>query len=222
MTLQENRDSYKVKGLSLSQFVLQCSDCHQLCLEKTARIVENRSRAPRGWEALFNSVAEERRSEDLDLCESRCRYMQATCPSQDKVQQYEQALAAASLKPKKSTPLNTSVLQEASRCEHAVEVFSNVLFALAHKPSKVSFPTKDLKTGGTTDAEAHGGAPTEAHRKVLEGAKSTDTDISRRWRKLRQERLDSKVHDLAASTGSSSVPDTAATSPGSSGTTPKW
>lgn len=222
MALQENRDSYKVKALSLSEFVQQCSDCHQLCLEKTVRVLDNRSRAPRGWEALFNSVAEERRSEDLDLCESRCRYMQTTCPSQDKVQQYEQALAAASLKPKKSTPPNPSVLQDASRCEHAVEVFSNVLFALAHKPSKVSFPTKDLKTGGNTDAESHAGAPTEAHRKVLEGAKNMDNDVSCRWSKLRHERFGSKAQDVASSTGSSLAPDTAAASPASSGTTPKW
>ncbi|AYU81178.1 ribosomal P protein AGP2beta-1, putative [Leishmania donovani] len=222
MALQENRDSYKVKAFSLSEFVQQCSDCHQLCLEKTARVVENRSRAPRGWEALFDSVAEERRSEDLDLCESRCRYMQATCPSQDRVQQYEEALAAASLKPKKRTPPNSSVLQDASRCEHAVEVFSNVLFALAHKPSKVSFPTKDLKAGGTNDAESHAEAPTEAHRKVLEGSKSMDNDIWRRWSKLRQERIGSNAQDITSSTGSSSLPDTAAASAGSSGTTPKW
>ncbi|GET90988.1 ribosomal P protein AGP2beta-1, putative [Leishmania tarentolae] len=222
MALQENRDSYKLRSLSLSEFVLQCADCHQLCLDKTARIVENRSRAPRGWESLFNSVAEERRSEDMDLCESRCRYMQTTCPSQERVQQYEQALAAAFLKSKKGTPPAASVLQEASRCEHAVEVFSNVLFALAHKPSKVSFPTKDLKTAGTTGAESPAGAPTEAHRRVLEGAKNMDSDILSRRSKLHQQHTGSTEQVIASPSGSSWVADGGVHSPSSSGTTPKW
>ncbi|AIO00592.1 ribosomal P protein AGP2beta-1, putative [Leishmania panamensis] len=222
MALQENKDSYNIKALSLSEFVLQCSDCHRLCLEKTARVLENRSRAPRGWEGLFSSVAEQRRFEDLDLCESRCHNVQAVCPSNDKVREYEQALAAASLKPKNITPPNPSLLQAASRCQHAVEVFSNVLFALAHKPSKVSFPIKDPAKGEGKGSEPHDGAPTETHRKVLAGATNMNSEILRRGRKGHQDQLIPREEDIASSTDSDWATHTPTSAPGLSGTTPKW
>ncbi|KAK7195415.1 ribosomal P protein AGP2beta-1 [Novymonas esmeraldas] len=222
MALQENKDSYAVKALSLSEFVLQCTDCHQLCLEKTARVVENRSRAPRGWDSVFHSVAEERRTEDLELCESRCRDVHSVCPSQDRVRQYEQVLAAASLKAAKGTPPSPPLLQDASRCEHAVEVFSNVLFALTHKPSKVSFAAKDPQTGNIKYDESHDGAPTEAHRKVLEGAKNIDNEILRRWSKARQDRLNMEEQGIVRPAGTTAVPQVPTDASASSGTAPRW
>ncbi|KAG5472595.1 hypothetical protein LSCM1_04001 [Leishmania martiniquensis] len=221
MALQENKDSYEVKALSLSEFVLQCSYCHQLCLEKTARVVENSSRAPRGWESVFHSVAEERRSEDLGLCESRCKYMHDVCPSQAKVQKYEEALAAAAPKARKSTPPSASVLQEASRCEHAVEAFSSVLFALAHKPSKVSFPTKGPQEG-TTYGELRDGPPTEAHRKALEGVKKAQNVTLSGWSKAPSEHVDGEKHDSSSPAESIYTPKTAGAFSPSSGTLPKW
>lgn len=222
MALQENRDSYEAKALSLSDFVVQCADCHQLCLEKTARVVENRSRAPRGWDSIFNSVAEERRSEDLDQCESRCRYLHTACPSRDKVLQYEQVLAAAAPQSRRRVPPDASLLQEASRCEHAVETFSNALFVLAHKPSKVSFTTNDPKTGTAKYDEAHDGAPTEAHRKVLEGAKNIDGEILRRWSKARNDRLNMEQQGIVRAPGASASADSGSSGSPSSGTTPTW
>ncbi|KPA83542.1 putative ribosomal P protein AGP2beta-1 [Leptomonas pyrrhocoris] len=222
MALQDNKDSFETKALSLSEFVLQCADCHKLCLEKTARVVENRSRAPRGWDSLFDTVAAERRSEDLDMCESRCQYMRTTCPSGEKVLEYENVLATTSHHAKKVKP-DPAVLQEASRCEHAVEMFSNVLFALAHKPSKVAFSTtRDPRSGAEKYDKTHDGAPTEAHRKVLEGAKNIDEEILRRWSKARNDRLQMEKQGILRSpedTGPGAAPSTP---PESSGTTPKW
>lgn len=226
MALQENKDSFNAQALSLSEFVAQCADCHKLCLEKTARVVENRSRAPRGWDSVFDSVAAERRSEDLDLCESRCQYMQTSCPSKERVEGYEPALAATSQRGKK-TKVDPAVLQEASRCEHAVQTFSNVLFALAHKPSKIAFATnKDLRTGSDKYDETQDGAPTEAHRKVLEGAKNIDSEILRRWSKARQGRLHMEEQGIVQSPGNTpSSTNSGAPPPSSSGptgTTPTW
>jgi hypothetical protein len=222
MALQYNRDSFKTKALSLSEFVLQCTDCHKLCLEKTARVVENRSRAPRGWDSLFDSVAAERRSEDLDMCESRCQYMQTTCPASEKVHEYEKVLTAAAERAKK-VKTDPSLLQEASRCEHAVEMFSNALFALAHKPSKVAFSTtKDLRTGNTKYDEAQDGAPTELHRKVLEGAKNIDSEIMRRWSKARNDRVQMEEQGIVQSPESSTTGTTSPAALVPSGTTPKW
>ncbi|KAG5498146.1 hypothetical protein GH5_02946 [Leishmania sp. Ghana 2012 LV757] len=222
MALQENKDSYEVKALSLTEFVLQCADCQRLCLEKTARVLENRSRAPRGWESVFDAVAEERRTEDFRLCESRCRIMHTACPSRDKVRQYEEVLAAAAQKDRKGTPPNASVLQEASRCEHAVETMSSVLFTLAHKPSKVSFPTKDLKAQDTKYGEARDTAPTEAHRKALGGAKAAQSALSSNWSKLRPDHLDGDRQHTASPADFSRDPKTAATSSASGATTPRW
>lgn len=222
MALQNNKDSFQTKALSLPEFVLQCSDCHKLCLEKTARVVENRSRAPRGWDSLFDSVAAERRSEDLDMCEKRCQYMQTVCPSKEKVQEYEKVLDVALQRGKKAKA-DPSFLQEASRCEHAVEMFSNVLFALAHKPSKVVFvTTKDPHTGEEKYDESKDGAPTEVHRKVLEGAKNIDEEILRRWSKARQGRLGMEEQGIVQKPGNT-VPGAEPSAPsGSSGTTPSW
>ncbi|KAG5498877.1 hypothetical protein JKF63_03166 [Porcisia hertigi] len=222
MALQENKDSYEAQAFSLAEFVLRCSDCRGVCLQKTARILENGSRAPQGWESVYNSVAEERRLEDLDICESRCRYMQSICPSENKVRQYEEALATASPTTKKRALPDPTILQEASRCQHAVELFSNILFALAHKPSKISFGVSDPRKAVTKFDESQDGAPTEAHRKVLEGAKNIDQEIMRRWTRSRQTPVNMKEEDISTSAGFSPTPDTMPTSSGSSGTSPRW
>ncbi|KPI83649.1 putative ribosomal P protein AGP2beta-1 [Leptomonas seymouri] len=222
MALQDNKDSFEIKALSLSEFVLQCADCQKLCLERTARVVENRSRAPRGWDSLFDSVAAERRSEDLGMCESRCQYVQTSCPSKEKVQEYEEALAATSQHGKK-LKTSSSVLQEASRCEHAVERFSNMLFALAHKPSKVAFSTSRAPhTEGEKHDASQDGAPTEAHRKVLAGAKNIDAEILRRWSKARKDRLQMEEQGIVQSPENTGPGTALSAPPESSGTKPTW
>lgn len=176
-----------MREVTLSEMVALCQDCSKMCWEKTSRVVENVSRAPRGWEDVFKSVAEERRREDNEVCVKFCTLVKTSCPASSQVAAYEK-VDFKKVK-KGSYPAGVPSIQEMTRCEHAVEKFTNVLFTLAHKPSKVSFGA-----GSTPEQDASGDGkgknepPTEAHRKVLEGAK-VDDEIVRRWSAARQGRI---------------------------------
>lgn len=223
MALREHKDSYDFKVFSLSSFVAQCSNCQKLCLEKTERMIDNRSRAPRGWDTLFKAVAEERRNEDFDLCETKCLHLARVCPEAHVIESYEKAVGA---KQNPALLAKEFSLQEMSRCENAADTFSKVLFSVTHKPSKVSFDQGKDQVASEKPGSPSDGAPTEVHRKVLEGSKSIDNEILRRWSKSRQDRLNMEEQgilrsekDVAELRRSHRKADEET---GASGTTPRW
>ncbi|CAD2213683.1 ribosomal P protein AGP2beta-1 [Angomonas deanei] len=175
MALQSHKDSFRLKELSLGDMVGLTDDCTQLCRGRTERIVENRSRAPRGWEKVFYNVAAERRDEEFATCLEKCQHVQRSCPESTKLKEAEIAFEEHpptkksggwfSFGSKKDTTSNATLpashvnsayaafsLMQMSRCEHALEDFSAELFTIAHKPSKVSFQGKDPATGEVKDS----------------------------------------------------------------------
>lgn len=187
MSLVSHQDSCKTKAVALSDVVAMCTNCTDMCWDKTQRVVSNTSRAPRGWESLYGAIATDRRQEEYEMCTSRCQLVRSSCPEVDKLKKYE-SIDEKALK-RVPYPDGIPSLQELSRCEHAVEDFSRVLFALAHKPSKVVFETSEV--GVEKEGRLGGGKgspPTEVHEKVLKGA-NVDDEILRRWSTARKERL---------------------------------
>lgn len=216
MSRQENKDSVSLRAMSLSDMVDLCADCTALCLSRTERVITNSSRAPRGWESLYRSVAEERRNDDLALCEQRCRAVQQGCPSAAQLRRYEatslprgatlsagevrKALAdTTAAEPAAATPSIHAI----SRCEHVAEVFASTLFLLAHKPSKLVFDNTLSQNSDSSSPAGDGSVwpeessgKTEVHQKVLRGAADVDAEIMRRWSTARRERLYMQDHGI--------------------------
>ncbi|RNF02367.1 ribosomal P protein AGP2beta-1 [Trypanosoma rangeli] len=186
MALQTRRDSYNTSQQTLSSLVALCTDCPKFCHERTERVVENSSRAPRGWESQFMAVAEQRRSEERALCERYCHRVASVCPAPTDIERFE-ALGYKEVT-QRSALEGLPTVQQMSRCENAASEFSRVLFSLAHKPSKVSFDNVDPKTGAKVTEEGEGEA-TEVHKKVLSGG-SIDDAILKRWSTARRGRAD--------------------------------
>lgn len=227
MALQSNHDSHATKEVGVSDIAAMCNDCTTMCWEKTARIVNNVSRAPRGWEKLFKSVAEERRLEDQVVCEAFCERVRATCPVTDRIIAYEK-VDLRKIKKGAAYPEGVPSVQDMTRCEHAVEQFSNLLFTLAHKPSKVSFATGGASEAPAAAAGDTGDAapPTEAHRKVLEGGK-VDDEIVRRWSAARQGKLHMQAQGIlrtedGAKEFKQELKDQEKREAANRGTTPRW
>ncbi|CBH12016.1 ribosomal P protein AGP2beta-1, putative [Trypanosoma brucei gambiense DAL972] len=186
MALQLNKDKYNTNELSMASLVALCSDCKRLCVEKTGRMVENMSRAPRGWEEEYTSAAEKRRGEDFELCHSRCLRVTSVCPSPTALEWFESLgyRRVAEMSPTDGIP----TIQQVSRCEYALTDFTNVLFSLAHKPSKVMFDKVNPKTGERLDREV-GGESSDIKKPVL-GAGSIDEAILNRWSSPKRGRRD--------------------------------
>lgn len=173
MPLHVSRDSYESKQVTLADLVDLCRDCTKYCFERTERLLSNRGHAPRGWEKEYAEVANERRSQDMDLCMSACTALPRSCPSVERLRAFEALdgttphppTEAKQVEPKSSSgvlglfrksksesaapvvPLELPTTQELSRCGNAAEKFSRVLFAIAQKPSKVHFDNINPKTG---------------------------------------------------------------------------
>ncbi|ORC90679.1 putative ribosomal P protein AGP2beta-1 [Trypanosoma theileri] len=224
MALQSHKDNYNTNGLTISSLVALCSDCSKLCLERTERVIENKSRAPRGWEKEYMTVAQERRKEDYNLCEVHCQRVASVCPISSDIDRFY------ALGYKKVAQLNDlnglPSIQQMSRCERAAFDFSNVLFSLAHKPSKVVFETVDPKTGVKTE-DREDGEPSEVHKKVLAGGSVKD-EILRRWSTARRGREDMEELGVLRSIKDSSIfkeeleRQKEEEAIKSRGTTPKW
>ncbi|CUG91088.1 ribosomal P protein AGP2beta-1, putative [Bodo saltans] len=176
MPLHVSRDSYESKQVTLADLVELCKDCTKYCLEKTERLVSNRGHAPRGWEKEYEEVANERRSQDLELCTTACTAVPRSCPSVEQIRAFERGQFHGATQPESKdtagsqksggvlglfrrnsknepiapepvVPLVAPTNQELGRCENAAERFSRVLFAIAQKPSKVHFDNVNPKTG---------------------------------------------------------------------------
>ncbi|RNF10795.1 ribosomal P protein AGP2beta-1 [Trypanosoma conorhini] len=227
MALQTRRDSYNTSEQTLSSLVTLCADCPKFCHERTERVVENRSRAPRGWEPQFTAVAEERRKEDCGLCESYCRRVASVCPTPTAIERFE-ALGYKEAARRSAAEDGLPTVQQMSRCENAVAEFSRVLFLLAHKPSKVAFEDVDPKTGANMSEEGAGaGEPTEVHKKVLRGG-SIDDAILKRWSTARRGRAEMEELGVVRSAEETAMlkqerdRQSALESPNTRGTTPRW
>ncbi|RNC38102.1 ribosomal P protein AGP2beta-1 [Trypanosoma cruzi] len=187
MTLQTRRDKYDTSQLTLSSLVALCADCSSFFLERTARVLDNQSRAPKGWENQFAAVAKQRRQEDCELCERYCHRVSSVCPDSKDIEHFE-ALGYKEVARRTSLD-GLPTVQQMSRCENAVSEFSRVLFSLAHKPSKVAFEDVDPKSGLKKSEEGGDGEPTELHKKVLSGG-SIDDAILQRWSTARKGRAE--------------------------------
>jgi hypothetical protein len=239
MALYVSKDKLETQEVTLSGLLRLCEDCKLFCLQKTERVIDNRSRAPRGWEKEYLDVATQRRSEDYDTCFDACNLLNRSCPAVSRVEQYDlhqeqsEALrnnhtAASPTKPQevakpakrgwfgfgKSSgeepvkPIDVAQLpsaQEVARCENAAERFAKILFAIAHKPSKVHFDAINPKTGEKMEGDktAVVQAPEPVSGKVHpnepspppgrnEGkradSKALNDEILRRWSTSRRER----------------------------------
>lgn len=215
MTLRTHSETLETKGLSLAEMVQFSTDCSSLCWDKTERVVENTSRAPRGWEYIFKSVAKERREEDYSKCTSVCALVQKACPEPSRIEKYEHLIAEKRRFQGRQVPEGVPTIQEISRCEHTVELFAQLLFSLAHKPTKVAF---EVNSGQEDPSPPCGGAPTEAHRKVLEGsARNIEEEIAKRWKRNRIDPSASILQNV-----DSGNPVSTDCSPKQGGTRPTW
>jgi hypothetical protein len=95
---------------------------------------------------------------DMEKCMAECTLVNSTCPEPKKLQQlqsYDERMETARLPKNAKNAQWREVLSEVppvsdqdfTRCEHAAERFVKLLFAIAHKPTKVRFDTVDPKTG---------------------------------------------------------------------------
>ncbi|CCD12021.1 unnamed protein product [Trypanosoma congolense IL3000] len=184
MALQLNKDKYGTNEFNMSSLVALCSNCASLCLERTERAMENMSRAPRGWEAEYTAVARERQREDLTLCQSHCARVASVCPAPEALERFEAVGHRTAVEKPVADGLPT--LQQVSRCEHALMDFTQVLFSLAHKPSKIVFEKLNPKTGERLDDEVSGGAAAGSEKSVLSG-RSFDETILNRWSSSKRE-----------------------------------
>mmetsp|Transcript_70011 Transcript_70011/g.81633 ORF Transcript_70011/g.81633 Transcript_70011/m.81633 type:complete len:252 (+) Transcript_70011:50-805(+) len=209
MPLIVSRDSLESKQTTLVGLVELCQDCVSYCREKTERYLENRSRAPRGWETEYEAIAAERRKEDAEKCEAACRLVQRGCPTVEKLQAYD-AYYESMRQSRSSTaagvpPPSLPTIQEVSRCEHAAERFASVLFAISQKPTKVHFDSVNPKTGemmregadeeaSSADGAVAGDASKVAAAARAAGKKPMDKaaiqdEILKRWSTSRRERI---------------------------------
>ena len=121
----------------------------------------------KGREKAWAEKAKLRQQEDINLCMAECTLVQTACPSEKKLLQlehYDERLATAKLPKNANDGKWREVLSEVppvsdqdyTKCEHAAERFVQMLFVLAHKPTKVRFDLVDPKTGkklGSNDVE---------------------------------------------------------------------
>ncbi|KAG8340420.1 hypothetical protein ERJ75_000740200 [Trypanosoma vivax] len=220
MALKLNKDSFEAREVSLTSLVALCADCRELCLRQTERVMENRSRAPRGWDNEYKLVAEERRKEDYHLCEHSCIRVAVACPALDALERFE-ALGyrkAAQIGVQDGLPS----VQQVSRCEQAAAGLSRVLFTLAHKPSKVMFEKANPKTGQQFEEEAGESAVAQ---KPLASSRSIDEAILNRWSPSArgQKEMEGLGFIRSKTEASNHKRDTDVESPGEAkGTVPKW
>lgn len=211
MPLLVTRDRLDSNHVTLSGIVTLCKDCVSYCLEKTERVMANKSRAPRGWEKEYLEIAEARRTEDSRLCVDACQLLPRSCPSVERLiahEKYEDERAVYLQEKKKNprtrmlppvAPEELPSVYEMSRCENAAERFSKVLFAISHKPSKVHFDSVNPKTGekmeDDTDvidpalAAATAGASTAKKSTNTMDKNAINDEILKRWSTSRRERM---------------------------------
>lgn len=151
----------------MAELVDMCRDCTSLCTSKTRRVLENRSRSPRGWEKEYDEVAMSFQKHEFEQCLEACARVQRQCPEPTTIRQrlgvqpdsvrlsqssdsrpwwkfWSSGSQVTHLEVQQSTVVTDA---ELGVCENAAGDFSNVLFMLAHKPTKVQFHSYDPKTG---------------------------------------------------------------------------
>jgi len=193
-----NKDTYDVKAVSLADVAAMCHDCVTLCRQRTSRLITNNSNAPKGFEDLYSNLARGRVREEQTKCENECGLVRESCPTVLEISYYDErsALRAAqraelakkpNAKPSRPALADETVefQQSIDRCEHAAERFTQYLFALAHKPTKVHFEAVDARSGKGIPTTVEGAAattkPVTQTSRFEELSKSAKEEIRRRW-----------------------------------------
>ena len=186
--MNPNRDTSLSKQVSLGDIVELCSNCTSLCASKVQRVVSNASRPPKGWENEWGARAKEDQKDEMDKCMVGCNRVHTQCPPAREVRLFQGESVDGEEAPTKgpwwkfglggSKPVSSSTAvvtdQGISICENSAAEFAQVLFMLAHKPTKISFSSMDPKSGDTYDPETGSWAT---------NAKTVDYDrvIKDRW-----------------------------------------
>ena len=195
MPLIENRDTINASQVSLVDIVDMCLRCKALCDERTMRFVENRSRAPRGWESEYMRRAEQNKKQAFNMCVESCEQVSRSCPNSEEIHQYlEYHKQGAAKNGDSKSRMDFDALPSAAeimRCESVAERFARTLFAVAHLPTKVSFDAVNPKTG---ERLSEGAEKPEAQPEL--SAKSANDEIMRRWSTSRKERINLEEHGV--------------------------
>eukprot|EP00758_Cryptobia_borreli_P003928 Tbor_TRINITY_DN4069_c0_g1::TRINITY_DN4069_c0_g1_i1::g.11763::m.11763 len=201
--MQQNKDSYELKEVTVGDLVEMCVDCNSTCQRRTSRVVDNSSRPPRGWEKEYENVANNNQKVEFEKCMTACQAVSRWCPKPSYVRTYMGEEPKTVEKPSGSkrpwwklgfggsgdkasssshnnidSSSNVVTESEMGICINKVEDFTKMLFLLAHKPTKVMFQTYDPKTGNAFDQETGEFATRDA--KPSTGG-NIDQTIKSRW-----------------------------------------